>query len=162
MKRQKKRLLLVVPLVLVILVILTMTAQAQSAPVVPEPVFVLHAVVDYDSQGVPSMMGMSAQMLAQAGINLPVALEPSMLQWAQTNGITQLKGATLPDGFYIWYNGKELPHLAWTGATLQNLAELLPALGVKIDPRILNPASQIPTKVDLQITFNIAPPAPAD
>ncbi|OQA45520.1 MAG: hypothetical protein BWY52_01275 [Chloroflexi bacterium ADurb.Bin325] len=76
--------------------------------------------IKYDDQGVPSIMGISARDLANAGINAPLALAPSFIQQAQASNVQFLQLRSKGDGLYLYVNGMPLPGIAWDQVMLQN------------------------------------------
>jgi hypothetical protein len=76
--------------------------------------------IKYDDQGVPSIMGISARDLANAGINAPLALAPYAIQQAQDSNIQALQLRSKGDGLHIYVNGIPLPAVSWDQVMLQN------------------------------------------
>jgi hypothetical protein len=76
--------------------------------------------IKYDDQGVPSIMGISARDLANAGINAPLALHPYYVQQAQANNIQTLQLRSKGDGLHLYVNGIPLPAVSWDQVMLQN------------------------------------------
>lgn len=133
--------------------------RAQAQDPAESPV-VLHFTVDYDAQGVPSIMGVSASYLSMFGINAPVAMDRGWLQRVHDNNITQFVVQTKPSGVFMSVNGKKLPNVSWDGESLRNAVELLPVMGVYFDPQYANlitAAAKVPTLLDVSITLNFAP-----
>lgn len=90
--------------------------------------FIAH--VDVDADGVPSILGVSTRQIQEdTGIDLSTAVVPANLM-AQLNagGVQHVQVQTMPDGLYLYMNGQALPRLAWDGAHLQTLADLVPKL----------------------------------
>lgn len=99
---------------------------ALAAPQVVEapPSAVAKFEVKYDDQGVPSIMGISAQDLAALGINAPLALAPAAIQQAQANNIQNLEVRSKGDGLYAYVNGVQLPALAWDEQMLSDAVDV--------------------------------------
>jgi hypothetical protein len=76
--------------------------------------------ITYDDQGVPSIMGISARDLANAGINAPLALAPYAIQQAEASNIQALQLRSKGDGLHIYVNGIPLPAVSWDKVMLQN------------------------------------------
>jgi len=85
---------------------------------------VMQFEVKYDDQGVPSIMGISAQDLAALGINAPLALAPAAIQQAQANNIQNLEVRSKGDGLYAYVNGVQLPALAWDEQMLSDAVDV--------------------------------------
>jgi sulfur carrier protein ThiS len=96
------------------------TPQADDGP----DSVVAHMEVKYDSQGVPSILGISARDLQTMGLNLPLALAPSVIQALQANNIKTMELRSKPDGIFVYANDVALPNLSWDNTMLMNAAEL--------------------------------------
>ena len=86
--------------------------------------FVAHMEVKYDGQGVPSILGISARDLQAMGLNLPLALAPSVIQSLQANNIKTMELRSKPDGIFVYANDVPLPNLSWDNTMLLNAADL--------------------------------------
>jgi sulfur carrier protein ThiS len=86
--------------------------------------FVAHMEVKYDGQGVPSILGISARDLQAMGLNLPLAMAPSVIENLQKNNIKTMELRSKPDGIFIYANDVALPNLTWDNTMLLNAAEL--------------------------------------
>lgn len=96
------------------------TPQADDGP----DSVVAHMEVKYDGQGVPSILGISARDLQAMGLNLPLALAPSVIQALQANNIKTMELRSKPDGIFVYANDVALPNLSWDNTMLMNAAEL--------------------------------------
>ena len=96
------------------------TPQADDGP----DSVVAHMEVKYDEQGVPSILGISARDLQAMGLNLPLALAPSVIQSLQANNIKTMELRSKPDGIFVYANDVALPNLSWDNAMLLNAADL--------------------------------------
>jgi sulfur carrier protein ThiS len=96
------------------------TPQADDGP----DSVVAHMEVKYDGQGVPSILGISARDLQTMGLNLPLALAPSVIQALQANNIKTMELRSKPDGIFVYANDVALPNLSWDNTMLMNAAEL--------------------------------------
>lgn len=97
--------------------------MATPVPASGEASAVMQFEIKYDDQGVPSIMGISARDLADAGINAPLALHPYYIQQAEANNIQYLQLRSKGDGLYLYVNGMPLPGVAWDQVMLQNTLE---------------------------------------
>jgi len=99
---------------------------ANAEPATPEgaPSAVMAFEIKYDDQGVPSIMGISAQDLAALGINAPLALAPAAIQQAQANNIQNIEVRSKGDGLYAFVNGQALPNIAWDEGMLTNAIDV--------------------------------------
>jgi sulfur carrier protein ThiS len=96
------------------------TPQADDGP----DSIVAHMEVKYDGQGVPSILGISARDLQTMGLNLPLALAPSVIQALQANNIKTMELRSKPDGIFVYANDVALPNLSWDNTMLLNAADL--------------------------------------
>ena len=80
--------------------------------------------VKYDEQGVPSIMGISARDLQAMGLNMPLALAPSVIDSLKANNVQSMELASKPDGIFVYANGVALPNLSWDNTMLLNAADL--------------------------------------
>jgi len=85
---------------------------------------VAHMEVKYDGQGVPSILGISARDLQAMGLNLPLALAPSVIEALQRNNIKTMELRSKPDGIFVYANDVALPNLSWDNTMLLNAADL--------------------------------------
>jgi sulfur carrier protein ThiS len=96
------------------------TPQADDGP----DSIVAQMEVKYDGQGVPSILGISARDLQAMGLNLPLALAPSVIQSLQANNIKTMRLRSKPDGIFVYANDVALPNLSWDNTMLLNAADL--------------------------------------
>jgi hypothetical protein len=96
------------------------TPQANDGP----DSIVAHMEVKYDGQGVPSILGISARDLQSMGLNLPLALAPSVIESLQKQNIKSMELRSKPDGIFIYANDVALPNISWDNTMLLNVAEL--------------------------------------
>ncbi len=88
-----------------------MTARAQP---LKEPLAIVRLDVSYDEQGMPSLLGLDANILALLGIDVkPLALKPSLVQTMMKANIQHIHFVNRPDGIHIYVNNKPLPYIAW-------------------------------------------------
>lgn len=82
--------------------------------------------VDYDSDGVPSVLSVSTQDLEEAlGASLrQLQLDPNTISMLMNVGVQHITVRTAGDGLLLWVNGQPLPHLAWSDELLSNGADL--------------------------------------
>jgi hypothetical protein len=107
--------------------------NATPAPTVAvTPSAVARLTVNYDDQGVPSIMNVSSRDLATAmGVDMSsMELPPSTMAMLQQQGIQHITLRTTPDAVLIWVNGKPLPDIVWSDENLKNTAELYGQLGM--------------------------------
>jgi len=103
------------------------TDEAAMAVAAPEDVpasAIIRFEVKYDDQGVPSILGISAQDLLAMGLNLPVALHPGSLRTMQAQNVQHLEVRGKTDGLFVYVNGNPLPNLVWDNNLLSSAADL--------------------------------------
>jgi hypothetical protein len=92
-----------------------------------EPSMILKADVDYDSNGIPTVHGFDqslADMATAAGLpalNM-VTLPPMLIGQVQALNIQSVELRSRDDGIWIYVNGMEMPHIAWSDAILTETA----------------------------------------
>lgn len=113
--------------------------------------------IKYDDQGVPSIMGISARDLANAGINAPLALHPYYIQAAQLNNIQFLQLRSKGDGLHLYLNGMPLPALAWDQVMLQNTLDTAQRMyaNMGIDWNIINQLVPLLSNTDVSILIHL-------
>ncbi len=100
-------------------------AMAAPKPEVADPSLIVQFEIKYDEQGIPAILGVTAQDLLALGMgNVPVALHTDYIRQLQNNNIQNVQLRTRPDGLYLYVNGEPLPSLVWDNEMLANAAEL--------------------------------------
>jgi hypothetical protein len=101
-------------------------APEAMQPVTEEvaPSLVTRIDVNYDSNGVPTIAGISSRDLAEAGVFLPIELTPQTLEQLRSNDVKELRFVSGPNGVFITVNGQALPQVSWNSALLTNSADL--------------------------------------
>ena len=118
---------------------------------------VMQFEIKYDDQGVPSIMGISARDLANAGINAPLALAPYYIQTAQANNVQYLQLRSKGDGLYLYLNGMPLPGISWDQVMLQNTLEAAQRMyaHMPIDWNIVNQLVPLLSNTDVSILIHL-------
>ncbi len=113
--------------------------------------------IKYDGQGVPSIMGISARDLANAGINAPLALHPYYIQQAQGSNVQFLQLRSKGDGLYLFVNGMPLPGISWDQVMLQNTLEAAQRMyaHMPIDWNIVNQLVPLLSNTDVSILVHL-------
>jgi hypothetical protein len=116
-----------------------------APPATPDgpPSAVMQFEVKYDENGVPSIMGISAQDLAALGINAPMALDPLYIQLAQANNFQNMQLSSRPDGLHLYVNGVELPSIAWDSKMLTNAVDVYGQMNPGIPGNYLDVIKQL-------------------
>lgn len=83
-----------------------------------------HFEIKYSDQGVPAILGISAQDLQAMGINAPLALAPSYIAMLQANNVQNLQLKSKNDGLYVYVNGIGLPNVVWDKTMLGSATEV--------------------------------------
>jgi hypothetical protein len=87
-------------------------------------------VVDFDKSGNPSVMGIDASKLQSYGLNVPITgISPAAIASMTSNNIQHVEMRQTGNGVVVFVNGKALPYLAWTDASLQQLTDLTGLMG---------------------------------
>ncbi len=90
--------------------------------------------VDIDSQGKPSMAGLSPEQLKSlsfgqldlTGFQLP----KEYVAWFTATGLQHIELVHRDDGIHIFANGKAMPHVGWSAESLAKTSEMASALGL--------------------------------
>ncbi len=121
-------------------------------------------VVEIDSNGMPSVAGISPQLLALVGIDVSkFAMDPAYVEWFTQANVQHIELVQKDDGMYIFVNGVLMPHLAWSTDELDTLADTLTKLQM-VKPEfqtvlnLLIPIIQH-TGLDIVLTFPKQPTA---
>ena len=86
-------------------------------------------VVDIDSNGMPSVAGISPQLLALVGVDVSkFAMDPAYVEWFTQANVQHIELVQKDDGIYVFVNGVLMPHLAWSADELSTLADTLTKL----------------------------------
>jgi hypothetical protein len=81
--------------------------------------------VKYDANGVPAILGISADELNARGIRLGnYVLAPSAIQSLQAANVQSVELRGKEDGLYVYLNGDPLPNLVWDNTFLANAADV--------------------------------------
>jgi len=123
-------------------------------------------VVNIDSNGMPTVAGISPQLLALLGVDVSqFAMDPAYVEWFTQANVQHIELVQKDDGIYVFVNGVLMPHLGWSEDELDNLADTLTKLNV-IKPEfqsVLNLVIPIieHTGLDVVLTFPKQPTAEA-
>jgi hypothetical protein len=96
------------------------TAAAEIA----EPEAVLNLEVTYSESGVPTFLGMPAEMLQPLLGSIPGQLDPGLIASLKQIGASSITLQTQGDGLFVRVNDQALPHLAWSPEHLANALDL--------------------------------------
>jgi len=82
--------------------------------------------VDFDESGAPSLLGMSIQSVGKMfGQDLSAVAMPKMLvDWMMAAGVQHIETRQTGDSMALLVNGKPLPHVGWSDASLQQAMDL--------------------------------------
>jgi len=88
--------------------------------------------VAFDAQGSPSLAGVDMQTLASlTGFDARnLRLNKFYTDWMKNAGIQHIELRQGGDGIYVFVNGKPMPYLAWSDASLQRVTDLASLLNV--------------------------------
>jgi len=100
--------------------------ETTAEPVIAEPFVQLHLEVVYDQNGVPSVLGISAEDLeAMTGLSFDrVKLGKDVIAMLQEANIQHITLQTRGDGLFLYINGRPLPNIAWSQDHLRNAVDL--------------------------------------
>ncbi len=162
-----KRLLFLV-LILMLFSSILGACGGQPVPVKDENAdFVLalpRLVVDIDENGMPTVAGLSPELLALVGVDVSqFAMDPAVVNWFTQANVQHIELVQKDDGIYVFVNGVLMPHLGWDSQNLENMTATLAKLGVvkpqfKAILQFLVPFIQH-TGLDVAMRFPIQPTA---
>lgn len=114
-----------------------MGATLPEAPAPEGEVPAFHLALEYGEDGVPSTLGLTTRdVLTLIGLNLTfLELDSSLVQEFTTNNLQSVEAETQADGIYLYLNGQEIPHLAYSPEQIENLAALYGQMYPEGDPR---------------------------
>jgi len=98
--------------------------ETTAAPEIAEPVAQLQLEITYDERGVPSVLGISGDLLSQMGYGVPGQLPPQTLELLKGGGIQSIALQTRGDGLFLFINDQPLPNIAWSKEHLANALDL--------------------------------------
>ncbi len=88
-------------------------------------------VVDIDSNGLPSVLGIDPQLLALVGVDISqFAMDPAYVEWFTQANVQHVEFVQKDDGIFIFVNGVLMPHLAWSSDELNTLTDTLTRLNM--------------------------------
>jgi hypothetical protein len=88
-------------------------------------------VVDIDSDGMPSVAGISPRLLALVGIDVSqFAMDPAYVEWFTQANVQHIEFVQKDDGIFIFVNGVLMPHLGWSSDELTTLTNTLTKLNM--------------------------------
>ncbi len=129
---------------------------------VGEPVAIVRFDLSYDMQGMPSFLGMDADMLRALGVDpTPFALDPALVQSLVSANIQHVHFVNRPDGIHIYVNNKPLPYLAWDDEHVQTALEVYSSFsGLKNSPilRLLTQVLPMIRKSDIDLLLRFPVP----
>ncbi len=90
-----------------------------------EPTAVLHALIQYDQDGIPSIADITSREIGElAQIDLAsVELNSEIMSMVEAAGIQQVAAATASDGLYVLINEQEVLQIAYNEPHLMNAVD---------------------------------------
>ncbi len=87
---------------------------------------VIQLAVEYREDGLPSILGLTSRDIAAlTGIDLsPIELPESTIQRTKSMNLQSVELETHADGLYVFLNGKEVPHLAYSPEQFDTVVSL--------------------------------------
>ncbi len=134
------------------------TARTQA---VVKPMAIVRLDVAYDEQGLPSILGLDANLLAAFGIDVkPLALNPTLIQTFTRANIQHIHFVNRPDGIHIYVNNKPIPYIAWDDEHVQTALEVFARFSGLQGTPIMNLLTQVlpgmrASDIDLLLRFPV-------
>jgi len=98
--------------------------ETTAAPEIEEPEAELKLAMAYDDSGVPTVWGMSAEILQPMIGYTPGQIDPQYIAQLKQAGVQQVAVQTLGDGLFFFVNDRPLPNVAWSKEHLTNALDL--------------------------------------
>ena len=98
--------------------------ETTAAPEIAEPSARLQVEIVYDQDGVPSVLGLSADLLAEMGYGIPGQLPAETIAMLQAANIQYVTLQTQGNGLFLYANDQLLPNVAWSEDHLTNAVDL--------------------------------------
>lgn len=89
-------------------------------------------VVDFNAQGQPSVMGLDLNMVTSlTGMDFSKqGLNKFYIDWMRSANVQHVELRNSENGVYIFVNGKAMPYLGWSDASLQRASDLAGLLNI--------------------------------
>jgi len=140
--------------------------MAPAEPVTSAPTLLLQFEVKYDEQGVPSFLGIPSEEVQAlfGGQQVRLALDPQIIERAQSNNVQHLEFRSKGDGLWIYVNGNPVPPVRWDKQTLGDAIDAWVAMNPGLSPLVANTVRTVApflSNADLSIMlhFPLAPGA---
>jgi len=98
--------------------------ETTAAPEIEEPEAELKLAMAYDDNGVPTVWGMSAEILQPMIGYTPGQIDPQYIAQLKQAGVQRVAVQTLGDGLFFFVNDRPLPNVAWSKEHLTNALDL--------------------------------------
>ena len=121
-------------------------------------------VVDFDTEGSPSVMGLKLDDVGKM-VNMDLSslrLNKYYIDWMMAANVQHIEMRQTGDGLALLVNAQPMPHIAWTDASLQQLTELgalFNIQGTDVIKRFLPIVRRL--GVDIALRFPVSPTAKA-
>jgi len=102
--------------------------ETTAAAEVAEPSAEVNLEIAYDARGVPSVLGMSADMLQPMMGYTPGQLAPGYIALLKQAGVEKIALQTRGDGVFLFVNDQPLPNVAWSKEHLNNAVDVYAAM----------------------------------
>lgn len=102
--------------------------ETTAAAEIAEPAAEVNLEIAYDDRGVPSVLGMSADMLQPMMGYTPGQLHPAYIAQLKQAGVKKIALQTRGDGLFLFVNDQPLPNVAWSKEHLNNAVDIYAAM----------------------------------
>ncbi len=126
-----------------------------------EPEAIVRLDVNYDEEGMPSILGLDARTLLQMGIDIrPLAMNKALVQRFMAHNIQHVHFVNRPEGIHIYVNNNPLPYPAWDEDHINNALDLYARLSGSAQNPIMNLFTQVlpmlrRSDIDLLLRFPV-------
>ncbi|MBC8447391.1 MAG: hypothetical protein H8D78_06550 [Chloroflexi bacterium] len=102
--------------------------ETTAAAEIADPAAEVNLEIAYDANGVPSVLGMSADMLQPMMGYTPGQLHPGYIAQLKQSGVGKIALQTRGDGLFLFVNDQPLPNVAWSKEHLNNAVDIYAAM----------------------------------
>lgn len=111
-------------------------------------------VVDLDMEGNPSVLGINPSLLQFFGVDTStMKVPPATVEQMMTAGIQHIEIAAVGDRIMFYVNGKPMPHLGWTAASLPRALDVADAFMDVQNAQMIRQVLPLVTRLGLDIVL---------
>jgi hypothetical protein len=147
-------------LIVMIVALVFVGCAAPSGPDQPTETLLPRITLNFDEQGVPSVLGISLDMISGLiGQDLStIRLAPELIQQLMAAGVQHIELVVTNDAIHIFVNGDAMPYLSMDEETWETLGQVAPLLGIPMWDTVQMLRENVLSRfgVPLALTFPVA------